>query len=79
MEEELKVKLTVDEVEPEEITFDNYCDHFKSEFAKLPPSENVFFNGWPTDKENFELADFLNKVGSPDYLFYLNNNIETQR
>jgi len=73
------VKLTTEDGEPDEITFEQYCDYFKNEFANLKPQENVLFDGWTHEKEEFVLADFIKSVGNPSYVMYLKNSKDAQR
>ena len=72
IDKEMKARFTdEDGNEPEELTFDQYCIYFKEKLPKLKRSDNILFDGWPTDKEEFILQKFIEKVGAPSYIMYV--------
>lgn len=70
----LKVRLSTEENQVEEVPFPELVKYFKEEIATRPHTQNILFDNWPFEKD--QLAQFIKSVGTPNYVFYLNANEE---
>ena len=70
LQEEL-IKLYSTEENPlEELPFDKLIEYFEGKIKRNNDrSENILFDGWVYDKD--QLAKFIDKVGAPNYVFWL--------
>jgi len=65
----LKVKLSTEDNQVEEVPFPEIIKHFKAEIDSRDRSHNILFEGWPYEKEQLEA--FVKEVGAPTYVFWL--------
>jgi adenylate kinase family enzyme len=71
----LKVRLSTEDNQVEEVPFPELVKYFKEEIASRDRSHNILFDGWPFEKE--QLTAFLRSVGAPNYVFWLDATDET--
>jgi len=71
----LKVRLSTEDNQVEEVPFPELVKYFKEEIASRDRSHNILFDGWPFEKE--QLTAFLKSVGAPNYVFWLDATDET--